>query len=328
MRILVTGGAGYVGSFTVQRLLAEGHAVVVVDNLSQGHRVMVPKGAELVVGDICEASFLDGVFARGGFEAVMHFAAETVVATSMTDPQRYFRTNVTGGLTLLDAMLRHGTKRLVFSSSAAVYGIPQEASIPESHPKEPVNSYGESKWLFERILQWYGSAYGLLHISFRYFNAAGSGQGIGEDHRPETHLIPNVLRTAQGLSDGVTIFGNDYPTPDGTCVRDYVHVEDIAAAHVLALDHLESLRADVFNLGLGRGYSVREVVDVAKQVTGADFPVHLGPRRPGDPAVLVASPERAKNVLGWSPQHAELTDIIESAWEWHQHHSDGYGEPR
>jgi UDP-glucose 4-epimerase len=328
VKVLVTGGAGYVGSFTAKRLLAEGHAVVVLDNLSQGHREGVPKGADLVVGDICDAAFLDDVFAQSDLDAVMHFAAETVVATSMTDPQRYFHTNVTGGLVLLDTMLRHGTQRLVFSSSAAVYGIPEKAPIRENHPKEAVNSYGESKWLFECILKWYGRAYGLLHISFRYFNAAGSGHGIGEDHRPETHLIPIVLGAALGLRDGVTIFGNDYPTPDGTCVRDYVHVEDIAAAHVLALDHLESLRSDVFNLGLGRGYSVRDVVDVTKQVTGADFPVHLGPRRPGDPAVLVASPEHAQDVLGWRPQHTELTDIIRSAWEWHQHHPDGYGESR
>ncbi|MBF8267679.1 MAG: UDP-glucose-4-epimerase [Dehalococcoidia bacterium] len=325
MKVLVTGGAGYIGSVTARRLLAEGHGVVVLDNLSQGHREGVPEGAELVVGDVCDAAVLDKVFAQGDFDAVMHFAADSVVSSSMTDPQRYFRTNVTGGLALLDAMLRHGTKRLVFSSSAAVYGTPEEIPIREDHSKEPVNSYGESKWLFERILKWYGRAYQLLHISFRYFNAAGAAYGIGEDHRPETHLIPNVLRAAQGPSNGVTIFGNDFPTSDGTCVRDYVHVDDIAAAHVLALGHLEDMSGEVFNLGLGRGYSVQDVVDVTRQVTGVNLPVHVGPRRPGDPAALVASPERARNLLGWRPQHTELIDIIGSAWEWRRRHLDGYG---
>jgi UDP-glucose 4-epimerase len=341
MNILVTGGAGYVGSIVAEELLKGGCKVTILDNLQQGHQGAVPLGAEFIFADICNAQALDATFQRARIDAVMHMAAETVVEYSMTDPRRYFHNNIVAGIELLDAVVKHQVYKVIFSSSAAVYGEPQSIPVDEDHPKLPVNSYGESKLMFERILQWYGKAYGLKYLCLRYFNAAGASEFLGEDHRPETHLIPNVLKAAllqapisngqpQGLgtsgSEFVSIFGSDYPTKDGSCIRDYVHVLDIAQAHVLALENLENLHGRAYNLGSGEGYSVLEVVEAARKVTGFEIPVRICPRRLGDPAILVASSKRAKSELGWDPKFPELVPIIESAWSWMMRHPQGYGE--
>jgi len=315
MHVLVTGGAGYVGSVVADGLLRAGHSVTILDNLQQGHREAIPEDARFIQGDFCQPRVLDGAFHQLSADAVMHMAAETIVEFSTTDPKRYFQTNIIGGINLLDAMLRHNVERIIFSSSAAVYGEPQTAPIEEHHPKNPINSYGLTKLMFEQILEWYGKAYGLKHISMRYFNAAGATDRLGESHSPETHLIPNVLKAALGGTP-VSVFGTDYPTRDGSCLRDYVHVIDIAAAHILALERLDTLKAGVFNLGSGQGYSVLEVVQAARKVTGIDIPTKLSPRRAGDPAVLVASSNRARSELGWKPRFPELEDIIGSAWRW------------
>jgi len=324
MNILVTGGAGYVGSVVAEKLLQQGYYVIILDNLQQGHKGAAPPEAELVLADICEAQALEDVFHRFKIDAVMHMAAETVVGYSMSDPKRYFRNNIVAGINLLDAMLKHEVYKFVFSSSAAVYGDPKSIPIEEDHPKLPVNSYGESKLMFEHILEWYGKAYGLKHISLRYFNAAGATELLGEDHRPETHLIPNVFKAALDKNNPVSLFGTDYPTKDRSCTRDYVHVMDIAQAHILALEKIEQLSGRAYNLGNGEGYSVFEVVETAKKVTGADIPVKISSRRPGDPAVLVASSRRAKEELGWSPEFPQLEVIIESAWKWMRKHPEGY----
>lgn len=339
MRILVTGGAGYVGSIVAEELLKDGYDILVLDNLQQGHRGAVPRGAEFVSADICDPASLEDVFRRHNFGAVMHMAAETVVDFSLTDPWRYFQNNVVGGLNLLEAMRKHQVHKLVFSSSAAVYGEPESMPIVEEYPKAPINAYGETKLMFERILSWYGKAYGLKHLSLRYFNAAGASKLLGEDHRPETHLIPNILKAAliqppisnpqpQGPrtrdSGFVSVFGTDYSTKDGTAIRDYIHVVDIAQAHVLALERLDSLSGKAYNLGNGEGYSVLEVIEAAKKVTGIDIPVKVCARRSGDPAVLVASSNLAKTELGWKPQFPELGSIIESAWIWMRKHINGY----
>ena len=325
MTILVTGGAGYVGSIVAEELLKAGYEVIVLDNLQQGHRVAVAPGARFLIGDLLDPQCLEEVFQREKVDAVMHMAAETVVEFSMTDPRRHFQNNVVGGMNLLEAMLRHNVRKFIFSSSAAVYGEPGTTSVEEEHAKAPVNAYGESKLMFERILDWYGRAYGLKHISLRYFNAAGASESLGEDHRPETHLIPNVLKTALGKGGPFPIFGTDYLTEDGSCVRDYIHVVDIAKAHVLVLQKLEMLGGRVYNLGNGLGYSVLQVVEAARRVTGLDIPTTGRPRRAGDPAVLVASAERARKDLNWRPERDELDDIIESAWKWTRKHPDGYG---
>ena len=323
MAILVTGGAGYVGSIVAEQLLSHGHQVTVLDNLQQGHREAVPAGAAFVRADICEPRAVEEVFQRYRTDAVMHMAAETTVEFSATDPRRYFQNNVLGGMILLEAMLRHDVDTMIFSSSAAVYGEPESTPIEEEHPKAPVNAYGESKLMFERILEWYGRAYELKHVSLRYFNAAGASERLGEDHRPETHLLPNVLKAALDRSTPVPIFGADYPTRDGSCIRDYVHVLDIADAHLLALQKIETLSGRVFNLGNGGGYSVLEVVDAASRVTHQQIPVRSQPRRSGDPAMLVASSGRALDELGWKPRFAELESMIESAWRWMRNHGDG-----
>jgi len=324
MNVLVTGGAGYVGSVVTEELLKETHKVVVLDNLQQGHKKAVLPEAKFVLADICDAKALEDVFRQFKVDAVMHMAAETVVEYSMTDPKRYFRNNIVGGLNLLDAMLKHGIYKLIFSSSAAVYGEPESTPVQEDHPKAPVNSYGESKLMFERILEWYGKAYGLKHISLRYFNAAGASKRLGCDHYTETHLIPIVLKAALNSDNPVPIFGTDYPTKDGTCIRDYIHVVDIAQAHILALEKLENLSDRVYNLGNGEGYSVLEVVETAEKVTNIDIPVKICSRRSGDPAVLVASSSRAKSELGWKPKFPELKNIIESDWSWMRQHPNGY----
>jgi UDP-glucose 4-epimerase len=323
MNVLVTGGAGYVGSVVTDGLLTAGHRVIVMDNLQQGHKQAVSASAEFVVADICDADALGTLFQRLSIDAIMHMAAETVVEYSTTDPKRYFVTNVIGGVNLLNTMLKHNVHRIVFSSSAAVYGEPLQSPIDELHPKEPINAYGLSKLQFEQIMGWYGKAYGLKHISFRYFNAAGATERLGEDHEPETHLIPNVLRAALN-STPVSVFGTDYPTKDGSCVRDYVHVADIARAHVLALDKIDRLRSAAYNLGNGDGYSVLEVINTVGKVTGADIRAKVCPRRSGDPAVLVASSNRARSELGWQPRFPELENIIDSACRWTTRQPRGY----
>jgi UDP-glucose 4-epimerase len=323
MHVLVTGGAGYVGSVVADGLLKAGHTVTILDNLQQGHKEAVPEGARFIQADFCRPEDLDTAFSQSMPDAVMHMAAETVVEYSITDPRRYFHTNVIGAIAMLDAMLSHGLNRIVFSSSAAVYGEPRTAPIEEHHTKNPINSYGLTKLMFEQVLEWYGKAYGLRHISMRYFNAAGATDRLGESHNPETHLIPSVLKAALAGTP-VSVYGTDYPTPDGSCVRDYVHVIDIAQAHVLALEKLDTLKAGAYNLGNGQGYSVLEVIQTARKITGIDIPAKLSPRRAGDPAVLVASSGHARSELGWNPKYPELESIIESAWRWTARTPRGY----
>lgn len=329
MRVLVTGGAGYVGSHTVWELLEAGHEPAVFDDLSKGHKAAVPDGVPLFVGSLADQSALEEVFASFRPEAVMHFAGSTQVGESVTHPGLYFRNNIGAGLNLLDAMVRAGVKSIVFSSTAAVYGEPTTVPIPEDHPKAPTNPYGESKLFFEAILRRYEAAHGIRSVALRYFNAAGahpSGR-IGEDHTPETHLIPIVLQAALGQRENVTVFGTDYPTEDGTCIRDYVHVCDLASAHILALKALaDGAPSDAYNLGNGQGFSVRQVIDVAEEVVGKPIPQAEGHRRPGDPAVLVASSDKARAKLGWRPAYPDLKTIIETAWRWHKNHPHGYGE--
>jgi UDP-glucose 4-epimerase len=318
MRVLVTGGAGYIGSVVAEWLLRHGHTVVIYDNLARGHRDAVPSGSALVHGDILDGETLTRELREHRIDAVVHMAAESLVGESVVHPARYYRTNVLGGLTLLDAMRAAGVGLIVFSSSAAVYGDPAKQPIEEDDPPAPTNPYGECKLAFERALAWYGRAYALRSVSLRYFNAAGATQGCGERHDPETHLIPIVLQAAAGRRQAVTIYGDDYPTRDGTCVRDYVHVLDIAGAHALALDALAAGGAGgVYNLGCGgEGYTVREVIEAAAAITRRKIPVAVGPRRPGDPAVLVAATGRATEDLRWRPQHQSLGAIIQSAWDW------------
>jgi UDP-glucose 4-epimerase len=325
MNVLCTGGAGYVGSIVVERLLSSVDSVVVVDNLQQGHAKAVLPEATLIVADICDSDALEDVFRRFEIDTVMHLAAEALVEESMTEPRKFFRNNVVGGMNLVDTMLRHGVNRIVFSSTGAVYGEPLSIPIDEDHPKSPVNSYGESKLVFERVLQWYARAYGLRYVCLRYFNAAGASERFGEDHCPETHLIPIILKTALNRDRSIDLFGVDYPTKDGSCVRDYVHVLDVAEAHILALDKVEELSGSAFNLGNGSGYSVSEVIELAKLITGTDIPAQISARRPGDPAVLIASSRRARSQLGWQPAFSDLTDMIESSWRWMKRNPNGYG---
>lgn len=322
--VLVTGGAGYVGSVIVSRLIKDGFSVIVLDNLKLGHREAVHSQATFIKADICDKNAIGGVFARHNIEYVMHMAGETLVSASMTDPQKYFATNVTGSLNVLDAMLRNGVKKFIFSSSAAVYGEPQSSPIEENYPTVPINGYGESKLIIEKILKWYHRAYGLQFIALRYFCAAGATELFGEDHDPETHLIPNVLKAARNGSVPLLVYGNDYPTPDGSCIRDFVHVSDIADAHILALKNLGEIGAGVYNLGNNRGYSVFEVIKMAEAVTGVKILADIAARRTGDPATLVANAEKARQELGWKPIYSELEAIVGSAWQWARSHPDGY----
>ena len=320
MRILVTGGAGYVGSVSVERLMAAGHDVSVLDDLSTGHESAVPAGVPLFRGSFGDPDAVAQAIETGGVEAVLHCAAKSLVGESIADPAIYYRTNVVGGVALLDTMRRLGVERLVFSSTAAVYGVPDASPIPEDAPLRPINTYGESKRTFEGAMAWYGSAYGLRSVSLRYFNVAGASATNGEDHDPETHLIPNVLRAADRRGS-LTLFGDDYPTPDGTPIRDYIHVEDLADAHLAALEATApgDPRTDtalVCNLGSGGGFSVREVLTAAEEVVGRAVPHTVGPRRVGDPPVLVAAIDRAAEVLGWRPRRSTLAEMIESAWDW------------
>lgn len=320
MRILVCGGAGYIGSHLLPWLVERGHEVTTLDNLSTGHRAAVQWGG-FVQADLADAAALDAVFAAGRFDAVVHFAARSLVGESVADPLGYYQANVGGSLALLQAMRRHGVSRLVFSSTAAVFGAPRADRIDEDHPTDPINPYGASKLMVERLLQDAARAHGLRSVALRYFNAAGArpGGAIGESHSPETHLIPNVLRAAAGTGPALQVFGTDYPTPDGTCLRDYVHVDDLAQAHAQALDFLAGhAGAHAFNLGNGAGFSVREVIAAAERVTGRPVPWTPAPRRPGDPAVLVAASDRARAVLGWAPRRTALEDIVATAWAWHR----------
>ncbi|MCD9029532.1 UDP-glucose 4-epimerase GalE [Luteimonas sp. BDR2-5] len=319
LRILVCGGAGYIGSHMAKWLAAHGAEPVVLDNLSTGHREAVRFGP-LVEADLLDPASLDAAFARGPFDAVMHFCARSLVGESVQLPYDYYGNNVVGTLNLLRAMQRHGVDRLVFSSTAAVFGEPVSERIDESHPKAPINPYGASKLMVERILADAAAAYGLRSVTLRYFNAAGaSADGdIGEAHTPETHLIPNVLRAALGDGSRLKVFGDDWPTPDGTCVRDYIHVDDLAQAHWQALAYMDAhAGAHAFNLGNGRGFSVREVIAAAQAVGGREVPFDIAPRRAGDPAVLVASSALARSELGWTPRYPALPEIIETAWRWH-----------
>lgn len=318
MRILVTGGAGYIGSIVVEELLREGHDVVSYDNLSKGHRDAVLSPAVLVEADLLDVASLRQTITTHRVEAIVHMAADSLVGESMTDPAKYYRNNVQAGLSLLDMMRYCEVPRLVFSSTAAVYGDAQRHPIEEDDPTCPGNPYGETKLAFERAMHWYHQAHGLEYTSLRYFNAAGATELNGERHDPETHLIPRVLEVAAGRQEYVTIFGEDYPTEDGTCIRDYIHVQDLARAHVLALHVMTTGKAAhrIYNLGGSGGYSVREIIDTARQVTGQTIPTRIGPRRPGDPAVLVASSVRAQRVLNWRPVRQDIFDIIESAWSW------------
>ncbi len=326
MKLLVTGGAGYIGSVVVERALERGHEIVVIDNLQEGHRAAVASGARLVVGDYGDASLLDSLFGHQRFDAVVHMAAQTTVALSVIDPAIYFRNNTTNGLALLDAMRRHSVRRFVFSSTAATYGEPETTPMTEEHPQRPINAYGDSKLMFEGCLRWYHRAYGLCAASFRYFNAAGATLEHGEAHRHESHLIPLVLEAAAGERAAVDIYGDDYATRDGTCVRDFVHVADIADAHLLALDALDDLGLEWFNIGTGEGHTVAEVVRTVQQVTGRQVQTRRSERRPGDPATLVASSDRTRRVLGWTPRIPALEDIVETAWAWKQGHPHGYDD--
>ena len=324
MRILVTGGAGYIGSVVADRLLQIGHSVTVLDNLSKGKKQAVPAAAEFVLADTGDAQILDSIFHAGHFDAVMHFAAFIEAGESVVRPEIYFENNSAKALTLLSAVIQHKVPRFVFSSTAAVYGEPRHIPITEDDPLEPANPYGESKLMVERMLGWFHKSHGLRYASLRYFNAAGGTRDRGEQHQPETHLIPLVLQVASGQREAISIYGTDYPTQDGTCIRDYIHIEDLATAHLLALDGLAEHEQLICNLGSGSGFSVRQIIDIARKVTEENIPAIEAPRRPGDPAVLVASSEKIKRVLGWNPQHSDVEAIVRSAWEWHSAHPKGY----
>jgi len=321
MNILVTGGAGYIGSICVEQLIEAGHTVTVFDNLTEGHRKAVDPRARLIVGDLQDRCQIEDALEATRPDAVMHFAANALVGESMENPSKHFRNNVYGGLNLLDAMVATGCKKFVFSSTCATFGPPERLPIDETLPQRPINPYGESKLIFEKILRWYDEIHGLRFVALRYFNAAGATEKYGEDHRIETHLIPNVLRVALGQKDHVEIFGTDYETPDGTCVRDYIHIVDLAQAHMLALGTKESA---FYNLGTGGGTSVREVIRTCEKITGKEIKVIEKPRRPGDPARLIAGSDKVKRELGWMPKYGSIDKIVESAWAWHVRNPHGY----
>jgi UDP-glucose 4-epimerase len=325
MKLLVTGGAGYIGSIVAAQLLADGHEVVVLDNLEQGHRDAVPPRARLVEGDLRDAQPVRAAVGEG-FDAVLHFAALALVGESVSHPERYYRTNVLGTLNLLEAMNEAGVGRLVFSSTCAVYGEPSEVPIPESAVPRPVNPYGASKLAVDNMIGAFCQAHGLGAVSLRYFNVAGASGGLGEDHDPETHLIPNILRAVLGIKPCVEIYGTDYPTPDGTAIRDYIHIEDLSAAHVLALEAPRPGAHLIYNLGNGSGFSVREVIAAAREVTDSDVPTREAPRRPGDPPQLVAASERIRDELGWVARKPGLAEMVGDAWAFAQAHPRGYSQ--
>lgn len=327
MAILVLGGAGYIGSHAVDQLIGQGKQVVVVDNLLTGHRQAIHPAATFYEGDIRDKSFLQSVFEKETIDGVIHFAASSLVGESVEKPLKYFNNNVYGMQVLLEVMKEHQVKHIVFSSTAATYGEPDHSPITEETPTNPKNPYGESKLIMEKMMRWCDEAYGMKYVALRYFNVAGakSDASIGEDHDPETHLVPIILQAALGQRKEVAIFGEDYDTPDGTCVRDYVHVEDLIAAHLLALEYLrKGNESNVFNLGSNHGYSVKEMVEAARNVTKKEIPARVAPRRAGDPSTLVASSEKARKVLGWKPVYTDVEAIIETAWNWHVSHPNGY----
>jgi UDP-glucose 4-epimerase len=323
MKIFVTGGAGYIGSICVEQMLDEGHEIVVFDNFTEGHRLAVDPRSKVIEGELRDPASIRAALAAEKPDAVMHFAANALVGESMTNPSKYFLNNVYGGVNLLDAMVAADVRKFVFSSTCATFGMPEEVPIHEGLPQRPINPYGESKLMFEKVLRWYDEIHSLRFVSLRYFNAAGASEKFGEDHRIETHLIPNVLKVALGQKEHVEIFGTDYPTPDGTCIRDYIHIIDLAQAHILALGRTESA---FYNLGTGGGYSVSEVVEVCRRVTGREIPVVAQTRRPGDPPRLIAASAKITEELGWRPRFQSLDKIVESAWAWHQRHPHGYGD--
>ncbi|HBA97007.1 MAG TPA: UDP-glucose 4-epimerase GalE [Lachnospiraceae bacterium] len=329
MKILVLGGAGYIGSHTVSELVDSGEEVVIADNLETGHIEAVNPKAKFYKGDIRNKEFVDSVFESEKIDAVIHFAANSLVGESMVNPLKYYDNNLYGTKVLLESMVEHGVDKIVFSSTAATYGEPESIPILETDRTEPTNPYGETKLSMEKMMKWTDVAHGLRYVALRYFNACGahkSGQ-IGEAHSPETHLIPLILQVPNGQREAINIFGDDYDTKDGTCVRDYIHVTDLAQAHILAVKYLaEGKESNVFNLGNGVGFTVKEVIETARKVTGHPIPAVVAPRRGGDPARLIASSEKAKSVLGWNPEHADLEEIIASAWNWHKNHPNGYAE--
>ncbi len=329
MKVLVLGGAGYIGSHTVSELIDAGEEVVIADNLETGHIEAVHKDATFYQGDISDRAFVDSVFEKEKIDGVIHFAANSLVGESMTDPLKYYDNNLNGTKVLLQSMVAHGVDKIVFSSTAATYGEPESIPILETDRTEPTNPYGETKLSMEKMMKWTGVAHGLRYVALRYFNACGAHVGghIGEAHSPESHLIPLILQVPNGQREAINIFGDDYDTKDGTCVRDYIHVTDLAQAHILAMKYLmDGKESDVFNLGNGVGFTVKEVIEAARRVTGHPIPAVVAPRRGGDPAKLIASSAKAKEVLGWKPEHADLEEIIETAWNWHKNHPNGFAK--
>lgn len=321
--IFVTGGAGYIGSICVEQLLNEGYEVAVFDNLTEGHRKAVDPRAQFFQGNLVDRTVLRHAMGEVKPDAVMHFAANALVGESMQNPSKYFRNNVANGVNLLDVAVECGVKKFVFSSTCATFGIPDRVPIDETLPQKPINPYGESKLLFEKILPWYESIHGLKFVALRYFNAAGATEKFGEDHRVETHLIPNILKVALGQKESVDIFGTDYPTPDGSCIRDYIHVLDLAQAHILAL---KAEKSDFYNLGTGGGTSVKEVIDACRSITGKEIKALEKPRRAGDPPRLIAGSDKVRAELGWAPKYQDIRTIVESAWKWHVKNPGGYGD--
>lgn len=323
MNVFVTGGAGYIGSICVEELINAGHVVTVLDNLSEGHRSAVDGRARFIQGNLGDRELISRALGEAKPEAIIHFAAHALVGESMQDPGKYFRNNVASGLELLDAAVKNGVRKFVFSSTCATYGPPEKVPMTEDLPQRPINPYGESKLMFEKMLDWYQRIYGLEFVAFRYFNAAGASEKFGEHHKIETHLIPNVLKVPLGQAQQCEIYGTDYPTPDGTCIRDYIHIVDLAQAHILAM---EPGKQGFYNLGNGEGYSVREVIRMCEKVSGKTIPAVEKPRRPGDPPRLVASAEKAFRELGWKPKYPRLEEIVSTAWEWHKAHPNGYAD--
>jgi len=321
--IFVVGGAGYIGSICVEQLLNEGYKVAVFDNLSEGHRKAVDPRADFFQGDLSQRTVIQHALSEVKPDAIMHFAANALVGESMTNPSKYFRNNVSNGINLLDMAIEAGVKTFVFSSTCATFGIPESVPIDESLPQNPINPYGESKLLFEKILRWYGEIHDLKFVALRYFNAAGATETFGEDHRIETHLIPNILKVALGQKDSVDIYGTDYPTPDGSCIRDYIHILDLAQAHILALSAEKSA---FYNLGTGGGTSVKEVIQACREITGKEITANEKPRRAGDPPRLIAGSDKIRRELGWAPKYQDIRSIVESAWAWHVKHPHGYGD--
>lgn len=323
MKVFLTGGAGYIGSVCVEELLNKGHEVTVFDNLTEGHRSAVDPRAKFVQGDLADRDLVFKTMKESKAEAVMHFGANALVGESVVNPSKYFRNNVANGINLIDAMVDSGVKKIVFSSTCATYGNPDRVPMTEDHAQRPLNPYGLSKMMFEQILKWYETAHGIQHTIFRYFNAAGASDKYGEHHRIETHLIPNIIMVALGKKPHVEIYGQDYDTPDGTCIRDYIHIIDLSQAHIAALDRKESA---VYNLGNGEGYSVLQVLNTVKKITGKDIPVVNKPRRPGDASRLISSSHRAIRDLNWVPKYPKIDQIVETAWKWHQKHPNGYAD--